>query len=264
VSEGGTGSNSKIGDYKIYVYDYDRTKFAYVGLKDANGGQYTEQDALVSDMTQSYETFLQELAKQIHTKANPSNNSDGNKKTNANGDSFVVKYRSKVAKENFSGQAFADQKTLAPDQEKIIELKHALVALNPEFFGNSFEITEEQIDKELNSRIDATLMVPLSLIVGDLKVKMREVVSSANKVATTIDSVSNDPEIGQIITDTVTGAKEAMSKLEGSFDFSQYGDMVQSMGGQFESISRTIQSNVGNLNASNALDFAISHRGVMS
>ncbi len=72
VSQGGTGSASKVSDYTIYVYDFDKTKFVYVGLKEDAKSQYTEQEPYVSSNsgTESYAEFVKRVAQGIHRDAN--------------------------------------------------------------------------------------------------------------------------------------------------------------------------------------------------
>ena len=125
------------------------------------------------------------------------------KKTMSNGDAFVIKVKSDIdTKDYFSSSAFRNQTETDPVQEQLIEFAHALISLNPGFFGSSLAFSENQINQTLNEHVGQTIEIPNGLILGNKTVSGK---STEQTTTTTEDHTldkSKDPDGVETVIET--------------------------------------------------------------
>ena len=196
VSNGGTGSAEKAGEYTVYVYDFDQTRFVYVGLKEGGKGEYTEQQPKVADNNgqQSYTQWVKEVADTLYKEANKGSGATQESKTMSNGDAYVVKVKSDIDTKNyFSSGVFKNEVNINPVQQQLIEFAYAIVAMNPGFFGSSLAFTEYQINQKLNEHAGQSIDIPNNLIVGNLNVPSKKPESESETIDTS--DPGTDPDV---------------------------------------------------------------------
>jgi len=192
----------KIGDFEIFIYDFDRTKFVYKGVTNINGeinnGEINKQDG------RDYGTYVKNIADNLANSAGVKSSATNVTMTSDKAGT-QIKWKSDLDLKTYETiEAFKDVLEQSNIQQQFDELKYAIIALNEGKFGNSLAQIEEQINIVLTNYIDAAIIIPKNLVLGEYKVPSKGETTDS-KTTEGRQSQAQEPEIKRTKTETITG-----------------------------------------------------------
>jgi len=258
-SNGATGAPEQIGTFTIYVYDNDKTRWVYEGILDSDGKTTTQPE--VSDESQSYQDKLSKITDEMHAKLNAGKNGTKESKTSPQGDAYVVKCRANIeTKDYYIGSAFMNQTKTNIVQEQLEEFRKAIIALNPEVFGNSLAQNGMQINNQLQSFQGQKIKIPKSIDLTELKKPGKNTEGKTTEAPASGNPKEDPDNKNEKITETDTGVRKEITQVHGTVITQQNEDgstsqKVISNDGKTTSHSGQVKDNSNDKNNSNILNF---------